>query len=79
MKTPVAYLAWARTRCVSKASVSPERACECVTCFPGCLNDLLHVPFKIFFLNKMCVNILGCLDFMNEVGMFGMSDGMNYT
>jgi len=72
VKTPVAYLAWARIRCFSEASFSLERVCECVLCFLDCLDDLLHVLFRLFFLNMMYVNMLGCLDFMNEIGMLSM-------
>ena len=71
-KSHVAHLAWARIRCVREASVSPERVCEWVLCFLGCLDDLLHVWFGSFFLNMMYVNMLGCLGFMNEIGMLGM-------
>ena len=41
-------------------------------CFLDCLDDLLHVLFRLFLLNMMYVNMLGCLDFMNEIGMLGM-------
>jgi len=47
-RPPIAYLAWARIRCVSKASVSPERVCECVTCFPDCLGDSLYLLVRLF-------------------------------
>ena len=42
------------------------------TVFLDCLDDLLHVLSRLFFLNKMYVNMLWCLDFMNEIGMLGM-------
>ena len=61
---------------MSEASPSPEQVRECVHCFIDCLDDLLHVLSGLFFLNMMYVNMFGCLGFMNEIGMFGMSDGM---
>jgi len=49
----------ARARCLSEASPSPERVCECVHCFNYCLNDLLRVLSGLFLLNMMYVNMLG--------------------
>ena len=61
---------------MSEASPSPERVRECVHCFTDYLDNFLHVLSGLFFLNMMYVNMLGCLDFMDEIGMFGVSDGM---